>query len=36
MTHDDMVDGICTLAEQDGQRLTAPSWHRGTYPNLEG
>ncbi len=36
MMHDDMVEDICELAERAGDRLPAPSWHRGTYPNLEG
>ena len=36
MMRDDMVEDICELAERAGDRLPAPSWHRGTYPNLEG
>ena len=34
--HDDMVEDICELAERAGDRLPAPSWHRGTYPDLDG
>jgi len=36
MMRDDLVEEICTLAEQDGQRLPAPSWHHGKYPDLDG
>jgi len=31
-----MVEDICELAERNGERLPAPSWHHGKYPDLDG
>ncbi len=36
MTDYGMVDDICELAERNGERPPAPSWHRGAYPAIGG
>lgn len=36
MTDYGMVDAICELAERNGERPPAPSWHRGAYPAIAG
>ncbi len=36
MTDYGMVDDICELAEHNGERPPAPSWHRGAYPTISG
>jgi len=35
-TTPDATDQICDLAERNGERPPAPSWHRGAYPAVEG